>query len=104
VGFTCGIISDSPPSLEVVAHSDAFGAYGSDAPVHITVYYPTPSSFVFAAGTIEWGAGARCAGIRGRANSANHGEPSYVMRTFIPEIPPSSRHARRLPTSETLPA
>ncbi|MCI4355000.1 MAG: hypothetical protein L3K06_06505, partial [Thermoplasmata archaeon] len=47
----------TPPSLEVVAHSDAFGLYGSDAPADMTVYYPSDSSFVFSAGTIEWARG-----------------------------------------------
>lgn len=56
----------SPGSLEVVAHSDAFGAYGSDVPADMTVYYPTSSSFVFSAGTIEW---ARGLGAVGYADS-----------------------------------
>jgi hypothetical protein len=45
---------DEPASLEVPAHSDAFGAYGSDAPSDVTVYYPTSFSFVFSGGTIHW--------------------------------------------------
>ena len=44
----------SPGGLEVLAHSDAFGAYGSDVPSDVTVYYPTPESFVFSAGTRQW--------------------------------------------------
>ncbi len=45
---------ESPAGLQVLAHSDAFGAYGSDVPSDVTVYYPTKSSFVFAAGTRQW--------------------------------------------------
>jgi sugar lactone lactonase YvrE len=51
------VSSVSPASLEVVSHSGAFGAYGSDAPADMTVYYPTDSSFVFSAGTIAWARG-----------------------------------------------
>lgn len=46
--------TDEPASLEVMAHSDAFGAYGSDVAAEVTAYYPTPGSFVFSAGTIHW--------------------------------------------------
>jgi sugar lactone lactonase YvrE len=49
--------SVSPGSLEVIARSDAFGAYGSDAPSNMTVYYPGRSSIVFSAGTIGWAKG-----------------------------------------------
>jgi sugar lactone lactonase YvrE len=45
---------ETPAGLEVLAHSDAFGVYGSDVPSDVTVYYPTPSSFVFSAGTRQW--------------------------------------------------
>jgi hypothetical protein len=45
---------NTPAGLEVVAHSDAFGVFGSDVPSDVTVYYPTPSSFVFSAGTRQW--------------------------------------------------
>ncbi len=44
----------TPQGLQVLAHSDAFGVYGSDVPSDVTVYYPTESSFVFAAGTRQW--------------------------------------------------
>ena len=40
---------ESPAGLQILAHSDAFGAYGSDVPSDVTVYYPTRASFVFAA-------------------------------------------------------
>jgi sugar lactone lactonase YvrE len=56
----------TPPSLELLAHTDAFGLYGSDAPADMTVYYPTDSSFVFSAGTIEW---ARALGEAGYEDS-----------------------------------
>jgi hypothetical protein len=45
---------NEPASLEVLAHSDAFGAYGSDVASEVAVYYPTPASFVFSSGTIHW--------------------------------------------------
>jgi sugar lactone lactonase YvrE len=46
--------SVSPPSLEVLAHSDAFARNGESVASDMTVYYPTPSSIVFSAGGIQW--------------------------------------------------
>jgi sugar lactone lactonase YvrE len=54
----------TPEGLEVVAHSDAFGVVGSDAPSDVTVYYPTPASFVFSAGTRQWSWGLGRLGYR----------------------------------------
>jgi hypothetical protein len=45
---------NTPPGLEVVASSPTFSAYGASSESNVTVYYPTPTSLVFAAGTIQW--------------------------------------------------
>jgi len=48
----------TPDGLEILGVSPAFGAYGTSAPSNMTVYEPSKDSFVFAAGTIEFGWGA----------------------------------------------
>ena len=47
----------SPDGLEVIAESPVLHEYGYPSTAQATVYYPTPSSFVFAAGTIGWAKG-----------------------------------------------
>lgn len=47
----------SPEGLEIVAESPALHEYGYASTAQATVYYPTPNSFVFGAGTIGWGKG-----------------------------------------------
>lgn len=47
----------SPEGLEIVASSPALHEYGYASTAHATMYYPTPSSFVFGAGTIGWAKG-----------------------------------------------
>jgi len=47
----------SPDGLEVVAESPVLHEYGFASTAQTTVYYPTPSSFVFGAGTIGWAKG-----------------------------------------------
>jgi sugar lactone lactonase YvrE len=43
----------SPP-VEIAATSSAFSQLGAMSVSNVTVYYPSASSFVFSAGTIEW--------------------------------------------------
>jgi len=60
VGYEWDMVSDngsSPSDLEVVASSPAVHEYGYLSQHHATVFYPTASSFVFAAGTIGWAKG-----------------------------------------------
>ncbi len=55
--------SVSPSGLEVIAASPALHEYGYTSQHHSTVFYPTPTSFVFAAGTIGWAKGLSDEGI-----------------------------------------
>jgi len=55
--------SASPAGLEVVAASPTVHEYGYASQHHSTVFYPTPDSFVFAAGTIGWAKGLSDEGI-----------------------------------------
>jgi sugar lactone lactonase YvrE len=60
VGYEWDMVGDndaSPHDLEVIAASPALHEYGYMSQHHSTVFYPTPSSFVFAAGTIGWAKG-----------------------------------------------
>lgn len=60
VGYEWDMVSNnhvSPANLEVVAASPALHEYGYTSQHHSTVFYPTPASFVFAAGTIGWARG-----------------------------------------------
>jgi sugar lactone lactonase YvrE len=66
VGYEWDMISDdaaSPEGLEVVSSSPTVHEYGFMSQHHATVFYPTPSSFVFAAGTIGWAKGLSDEGI-----------------------------------------
>ena len=53
----------SPTGLEEVSSSPALHEYGYMSQHHSAVFYPTPSSFVFAAGTIGWAKGLSDDGI-----------------------------------------
>jgi streptogramin lyase len=55
--------SVSPAGLEVVTDSPVLHEYGYITRAQSTVYYPTPTSFVFAAGTISWGEGLSAPGV-----------------------------------------
>lgn len=60
VGYEWDVVSNnglSPASLEVVSESPALHEYAYNSLAHATVYYPTPQSFVFGAGTIGWAKG-----------------------------------------------
>jgi sugar lactone lactonase YvrE len=66
VGYEWDLVGSngaSPPGLEVVASSPALHEYGYASQHHSTVFYPTASSFVFAAGTIGWAKGLYDEGI-----------------------------------------
>ena len=47
----------SHPSLEIVAHANVLNVYGVPLSADVSVYYPTPESFVFAAGSLVWANG-----------------------------------------------
>jgi streptogramin lyase len=58
VGCEWDVVSNnsvSPANLEVVTDSPVLHEYGFVSRATSTVYYPTATSFVFAAGTISWG-------------------------------------------------
>jgi len=60
VGYEWDMVGNnsvSPPSLEVVVSSPAVHEYGYMSQHHSTVFYPTASSFVFAAGMVGWAKG-----------------------------------------------
>ncbi|HYP76291.1 MAG TPA: N,N-dimethylformamidase beta subunit family domain-containing protein [Polyangiaceae bacterium] len=66
VGYEWDMVSDnhvSPENLEIVAASPALHEYGYTSQHHSTVFYPTASSFVFAAGTIGWARGLSDDGV-----------------------------------------
>ena len=66
VGYEWDAVSGNgltPEGLEVVAESWALHEYGYASIAHSTVYYPTPTSFVFAAGTIGWANGLSVEGL-----------------------------------------
>jgi len=66
VGYEWDMVSNnhvSPANLEVVAASPALHEYGYTSQHHSTVFYPTPTSFVFAAGTIGWAKGLSDEGV-----------------------------------------
>ncbi|HVW27172.1 MAG TPA: N,N-dimethylformamidase beta subunit family domain-containing protein [Polyangiaceae bacterium] len=56
VGYEWDDVQDdkTSPNVEVPATSSAFNQLGVNGLSNVTVYYPTATSFVFAAGTIEW--------------------------------------------------
>ena len=66
VGYEWDVTSDNgsqPDGLEVVSSSAALHEYGYASRHEATVFYPTPTSFVFAAGTIGWAKGLSDEGI-----------------------------------------
>lgn len=66
VGYEWDVSSDngsSPDGLEVVSSSPALHEYGYTSQHQATVFYPTPNSFLFAAGTIGWAKGLSDEGI-----------------------------------------
>lgn len=66
VGYEWDVSSNngwSPAGLEVVSSSPALHEYGYTSQHQATVFYPTPTSFVFAAGTIGWAKGLSDEGI-----------------------------------------
>ncbi|HYP98544.1 MAG TPA: N,N-dimethylformamidase beta subunit family domain-containing protein [Polyangiaceae bacterium] len=66
VGYEWDAVSDngsSPSGLEVVSSSPALHEFGYVSPHNATVFYPTPSSFVFSAGTIGWAKGLSDEGV-----------------------------------------
>ena len=66
VGIEWDVVFDngvSPPGIEVLSRSYALHEHGYTMPAHSSVYYPTPTSFVFAAGTITWARGLSEPGV-----------------------------------------
>ena len=60
VGYEWDLTADngvSPHDIEIVAESPALHEYGYPSSAQTAVYYPTPNSFVFGAGTIGWSKG-----------------------------------------------
>ncbi len=57
IGYEWDTVGDNgltPKGLEVISNSPALHEYGYISTAHAAVYYPTPTSFVFASGTIAW--------------------------------------------------
>ncbi|HEX3774650.1 MAG TPA: N,N-dimethylformamidase beta subunit family domain-containing protein, partial [Polyangiaceae bacterium] len=66
VGYEWDVVSDNgsaPAGLEIVGDSLALHEYGYNSRATATVYYPTPASFVFGAGTIGWANGLSAPGL-----------------------------------------
>jgi DNA-binding beta-propeller fold protein YncE len=66
IGNEWDVTSDNglaPAGLEVVGDSPALGEYGYLSRATATVYYPTATSFVFAAATIGWANGLGTPGL-----------------------------------------
>ena len=66
VGYEWDIASNnglSPEGLEVISESPVVHEYGHTSWAQASVYYPTASSFVFAAGTIGWAKGLSEPGV-----------------------------------------
>ena len=66
IGNEWDITSDnglSPSGLEIVGDSPVLHEYGFISRATATVYYPTPTSFVFAAATIGWANGLGTPGL-----------------------------------------
>jgi hypothetical protein len=66
VGYEWDVSSNngsSPDGLEVVSRSPALHEYGYTSQHQAVVFYPTATSFVFAAGTIGWARGLSDEGI-----------------------------------------
>jgi sugar lactone lactonase YvrE len=57
IGYEWDVVGDNgltPAGLEVIGRSPALHEYAYISQAEASVYYPTPTSFVFAAGTIAW--------------------------------------------------
>lgn len=81
----------TPSGLEVLAHSDAFGVTGSDVPSDVTAYYPTPTTFVFSAGTRQWSWGLGKPGYRDarlERMTENVLAHAGIVATTMPETDP----------------
>jgi len=66
LGYEWDVVADNrvaPNNVEIVCDSPALHEYGFISRGTSTVYYPTPKSFVFAAGTISWGDGLGTPGL-----------------------------------------
>lgn len=66
VGYEWDNVSDngsSPSDLEIVSASPALHEFGYVSQHNAAVFYPTPTSFVFAAGTIGWAKGLSDEGV-----------------------------------------
>jgi sugar lactone lactonase YvrE len=90
VGYEWDHVFDNgkqPAGLKVLGNSPAFGVYGRAAPSNMTLYEPTPRSFVFAAGTIDFGWGT------GRTGYTNGRTEQVVNNLMV--------HAGISPTSPT---
>ncbi len=66
VGYEWDIVSDNgvaPAGLEIVGDSAVLHEYGYNSRATAVVYYPTPNSFVFGAGTIGWNSALATPGL-----------------------------------------
>ncbi len=66
IGNEWDVVSDnglSPRGIEIIGDSSVLHEYGYLSRATATVYYPTPTSFVFAAGTIGWANGLGTPGL-----------------------------------------
>jgi sugar lactone lactonase YvrE len=52
-----------PTGIEIISESSALHEHGYTTIANASVYYPTPTSFVFAAGTITWAKGLSAQGV-----------------------------------------
>jgi len=101
VGYEWDTVSNngvSPDGLEIIAESPVVHEYGYISTSHATVYYPTPSSFVFAAGTVGWAKGLSEAGVAD-AKVQRVTENVLLRAGLFPEarvvVPPSAPQARQ---------
>ncbi len=66
VGYEWDLSADngvSPDGLEIVSESPVLHEYGYASSAQATIYYPTPSNFVFGAGTTGWSRGLSEPGV-----------------------------------------
>lgn len=109
-----GVFPSSPKNVEVVAHAITYDHLGLSSPADVTVYAPTPRSFVFAAGSIDWSWGLGRPGYadarieRMTENVLVHAgaQPAYPMgpvkTPIMPPTPDSLLPTRTLAGSGTL--
>ena len=90
------------PSVEIAATSSVFSQVGVTGVSNVTVYYPTPSSLVFSAGTIVWAWGLGKPGYQddrvGKITDnviARAGLSSDVSTPVLPPPPPADVGAAR---------